>query len=282
METDQIAAEDGTVVPLRVLDGPDAAAAALLLSPAMGVPAARYERFAAALHEAGYHVMLTELRGVGDSPVRPSRRVDFGYADLAERDWPAVVAAARRRWPQAPIVLVGHSLGGQLSMLYAAAHPQDVAALALPAAGTIHWRAYPLRAGLGILAFTQAARLIAAMRGVFPGRRLGFGGTEARSLIRDWARVAVSGRWELRGASHDYERLLADLDVPTLSLTLEGDRFAPPGAAAGLTAKLANVDHVHLDAATLGGATDHLSWLKQPQPVAAQIHRWLATTLRRP
>lgn len=226
--------------------------------------------------------MVAELRGVGDSPVRPSRRVDFGYADLAEREWPAVVAAARRRWPQAAIVLVGHSLGGQLSMLYAAAHPDQIAALVLPAAGTIHWRAYRLRTGLGVLAFTQAARLIAAMRGVFPGRRLGFGGTEARSLIRDWARVAISGRWEPHGASHDYERLLAELDVPTLSLTLDGDRFAPPRAAAGLTSKLANVHHVHLDATSLGGAADHLSWLKQPQPVAAQIHGWLATTLRRP
>jgi predicted alpha/beta hydrolase len=267
----------GRGIPVRIFEGGPSAEAAVVIVPAMGVRAHHYDTFAAALAAAGRHAVTVELPGCGDSPVAIDRTSRIGYQDLIEVEVAAAVTSAERRWPSTSRVLVGHSLGGQLSLLYAAANPDRVEAVALPAAGTIHWRAYPLPAGLGVLAFTQLARLVVSIVGVFPGDRLGFGGRQPRQLIHDWAATAVTGRWHPGGTTVDYHRLLRELRLSVLSVTLEGDHLAPPSAAAALTSALPDhhVTHVHLSAGQLRGPTDHLRWLKAPEQVAAIITTWL-------
>lgn len=56
-----------------------------------------------------------DLRGHGTSSVRTGRGVDFGYETMVARDWPASIWVARECCSAGPIVLLGHSLGGQLS-----------------------------------------------------------------------------------------------------------------------------------------------------------------------
>lgn len=53
-------------------------------------------------------------------------RLDFLHrqAELAVQ-----VAALRRVWPDRPLVLLGHSAGAHLAMLYAADHPSEIAAI---------------------------------------------------------------------------------------------------------------------------------------------------------
>lgn len=170
---------------------------------------------------------VVEFPGQGDSPVPVTRDTAIGYQELLASEVAAGMAFVAERWPGAPRVLVGHSLGGQLSLLYAASHPGEVAAIALLAAGTIHWRAFDGVAGPGILAVTQVARMIAAVRGLFPGDRLGFGGRQPRRLISDWGRVGLTGRWEPANASADYHALLARLSVPILSATRLPHRQLP-------------------------------------------------------
>lgn len=270
---------DGRDVPVRLVEGDGHADAAVVVVPAMGVPARHYDRLARALVASGRHVVTVELPGSHDSPVTVRRDSDLGYQELIGGEVAAAVSYVDQRWPSTPAVLVGHSLGGQLALLYAAANPGRIAGVALPAAGTIHWRAYPALTGLAVLAFTQVARAAAAVTGVFPGDRLGFGGRQPRRLISDWARTAISGRWRPSTATADYDRLLRQLRLPVLSVTLHGDRYAPPRAAAALLEPLPDqhVERVHLSAEQLHGTTDHLRWLKAPGQVATAISTWLTT-----
>lgn len=275
---EQVAVEArGTTTALRVLDTSTDPSTALVILPAMGVPATAYETLARRLATPARSVVVTDLRGQGDSQVRVRRGIDFGYQDLVDGEVAATVEFAVDRWPDAAIALVGHSLGGQLGLLYAAAHPDQLDAVALPVAGTIHWRAYPGLFGPGVLAYTQLARLVASLSGVFPGDRLGFGGRQPATLIRDWANTAITGRWAPRGATVDYQTLLERLQLPVLSVTLAGDAFAPPAAAKALTGSVPGelVEHVHLGADELDGAVDHISWLREPGPVAARLTEWL-------
>ena len=268
----------GRDVPVRVFESKDEAVAAAVIIPAMGMPARHYDGLASALVAAGRHAVIVELPGCGDSPVTITRDTNIGYQQLLDVEVGTSVSFVERRWPSTPRVLVGHSLGGQLALLYAAANGDRIDAVALPVAGTIHWRAYPLVTGLGILAFTQFARAVATVAGVFPGDRLGFGGRQPRQLIHDWARTAITGRWRPAGTTVDYHQLLAALHLPVLSITLGGDHFAPPGAATALTSPLPgqHVEHVHLSANQMQGPTDHLGWLKAPEQVADVISTWLA------
>ena len=62
-------------------------------------------------------MVYVDLRGQGRSSERASHFADFGYREMVEIDLPAAIAALRGRYPNRPLLLVGHSLGGQLATL---------------------------------------------------------------------------------------------------------------------------------------------------------------------
>jgi len=241
--------------------------------PAMGVPAKHYLPFAEALAACGMAVALHEWRGIGSSEWRAGRWQDWGYRVLLQQDVPAGLAAARAAWPEAPGLLGGHSLGGQLACVYAGLHPAQVAGLALVASGAPYWRNF--RHAWLIGAAYVAAPVLAALFGHFPGRRIGFGGNEARGVIRDWARSGRTGRYAAEGMG-DLEAGMATFTAPVLALRLRDDWLGPAASLEWLLGKLPGADATRgvLAPEVLHGPADHFGWMKSPQPVAARIARW--------
>jgi pimeloyl-ACP methyl ester carboxylesterase len=187
------------------------------------------------------------------------------------------MAAVRQRWPQARCWLGGHSLGGQLGLLYASLHPHDFVGVVLVASGAPYWRRF--RHGWLTGAAYALAPWLAALVGHLPGRRIGFGGNEARGVIADWARSGRSGRYAVAGMTQDFERLLAALQLPVLALRLQQDWLGPPASLAWLLGKLGpaarRVETISRDDLD-GTPADHFGWMKAPAPVAARIAGWLA------
>lgn len=269
MQEKTVNARDGHTFSLRLFSAAQPRAV-FVICPAMGVAAGYYDRFAEALAAQGVHAAITDLRGQGSSSLRAGNGVDWGYADMVEKDWPALVDAVRQVWPAVPLWLLGHSQGGQLSLLYLTHRPAGVAGVMTIACGSTYFRGWPFPHNLKILAQTQFVRLPAALLGYFPGNKLGFGGRQARSEMRDWANAALDGRYDLPGAAHDYEAAFAGVTQPARLFSLEGDDFAPEGAAAVLAKKLppALVQHRHLTAADLpAAARDHFRWSRHPEAV---------------
>jgi predicted alpha/beta hydrolase len=245
--------------------------------PAMGIPARHYLPLAQALADRGIAVVLHEWRGIGSSDRRAGRNCDWGYRQLLQDDLPAGVAAVRQRWPQAHCWLGGHSLGGQLCLLYASLHPHDFAGWVLVASGAPYWRRF--RHGWLIAAAYALAPLLAALVGYLPGRRIGFGGNEARGVIADWARSGRSGRYSVAGMAQDFERQLAALRLPLLALRLQQDWLGPPASLDWLLGKLGSGERCVevVTPADMGGMpADHFGWMKAPAPVASRIADWLA------
>ena len=85
--------------------------------PAMGVPARKYLPLAEVLGRKGYAIALFEWRGIETSSVRASRKDDFGYNEILNHDLPEAIKKVREVYPENPIYLLGHSLGGQLGFL---------------------------------------------------------------------------------------------------------------------------------------------------------------------
>lgn len=274
-----VRADDGAAAELLCLPPAGEATGHLLYwLPAMGVPARHYLPLARALTDRGIGVALHEWRGIGSSALRASRGNDWGYRELLRHDLPAGLETAREQFPQARLVLGGHSLGGQLAMLFAALHPQRVEALALVASGAPYWRCFrpwgvPLWLGYGL------ARLLALLLGHYPGRRLGFGGNEARGVIADWSRSGRTGRYAARGLDEDLERRLAALRRPVLGIRLADDAFGPAASLRYLLDKApaAPSETRVLDADSLDARADHFAWMKSPQAVAGRIAGWLHT-----
>lgn len=250
--------------------------AVVLIWPAMAVTASYYALFCAELAELGIASVAADLRGQGESRPRPDRRSRHGYHELASRDWPAVVAATRERFGEGvPLYLLGHSIGGQVSVLYAAREPKGVDGLIFVAAGSVDFRGFPGVSGLRVLLSTQLAASIARLWGYFPGHRLGFAGRQPAPLIRDWARIARTGRFRPSGADIVYEEGFASVRLPVLAVSVAGDTLAPPTAVDRLCDRLpsAAVERWHFEPDG-GGRVDHVRWARKGAPIAARIRTW--------
>lgn len=246
--------------------------------PAMGVRADYYTPWAEALHGLGCNIALGELRGVGRSSVRASRREDFGYAEMLNEDIPATLECVSSAFPGAPLVLGGHSLGGQLSALYLALHPEAARGLFLVASGTPYHRMWPGTQGLKLLFFATVLRMITELRGHLPGHRVGFAGREARRIIREWHHLVLRGRFRLAGVEKDIEEHLALIRQPTLALSFSDDPFCPQEATAHLTGKLAAslTTHHHLHPRDMGADRfGHFHWVRHSPSLAPQFGTWL-------
>ena len=112
-------APDGARSTLLVADVPGSRSVRVI-APAMGVAAGYYTPLVESLAARGLSVVVHEHRCVGSSDQRPGRKVDFGYHHAVSVDLAHTLQWTRGRFPEAEIVLVGHSLGAQLSSLLVA------------------------------------------------------------------------------------------------------------------------------------------------------------------
>jgi predicted alpha/beta hydrolase len=243
--------------------------------PALGVAAKHYLPLAQALAERGMAVAIHEWRGIGSSNKRADRHEDWGYRQLLEDDLPAGMAVLRASLPSTRLTLGGHSLGGQMAALDASLHPKEVAGLLVVASGAPYWRQFPL-APLLWLAYALAPWL-ARLVGHLPGRRIGFGGNEARQLIDDWARTGRTGRYAAAGMPVDFEALLGKLELPILGLRMHDDWLVPQASLSWLLGKMPRSPNTQqvITAGDLGnGKADHFGWMKMPDAIAAHIAQW--------
>lgn len=251
--------------PTGVQDAP-----VVVVVPAMGVPARYYRPLAAALRAAGLSVVVADLRGTGSSTPKASRSSHYRYAELVA-DVGAVLDAVKSRLDGRTRLLLGHSLGGQLALLHAAfTGGSTVDGLVLVAVGLPYWRTYPGWAGLGVLPLTQGIALTTELLGVWPG--WGFGGRQARGVIRDWAYTARVGRLP-HIDDVDPGPALRRIRTPVLAVSVEHDSYTPPETLDHLCNQLAAaaVRRAHYGTAEAGRRMDHFTWVRSSPPLAQRI-----------
>jgi predicted alpha/beta hydrolase len=252
----------------------------LLCLPAMGAAADYYQPFGESIARTGAAAAaLLDLRGQGRSSVAARRGDDFGYREILELDLPSALAELRHAFPGRPVYLAGHSLGGQLGLLFAARHPRALDGLILIAAGTTHYRAWQgYRRALAWL-YMSAIRVASAMLPWYPGRRLGFGGDQPRRLMRDWGRVVERGSYRPEGSRFDYEKAALELSLPVLCLSVREDPVAPPEAREALLAKAPRAQVTRIEVPGVLAHRPwkrHFSWAREPREVVEALGAWLS------
>lgn len=249
---------------------PRAPSRSLLWLPALGVAARHYLPFVEALAERGIAVFVHEWRGHGSSNLRAARDVDWGYRELLTFDLPASEAVVANKMRGVPRIVGGHSLGGQLACCRLAMAGDAASTLWLVASGSPYWRSFPLRHRLGLPLAYRFLPWLARMRGALPGRTVGFGGNEARSLINDWARSGLSGRYAAATLDIDLETALAQVRVAARAVLFRDDWLAPLSSLRYLLDKMAPREEsiVSLDASAAGTHADHFAWMRHPAGVA--------------
>ncbi|WP_196138971.1 alpha/beta fold hydrolase [Aliikangiella sp. G2MR2-5] len=248
-----------------------------LCLPAMGVPARKYLPLAENLNAEGVATALFEWRGLGSSNLRASRKVNFGYNHILSDDLPVAIKQVREDFPQNPMYILGHSLGGQLGLLALCQYPDEFEGMVGVATGTPYFKGWQFPSNLGLFISSKLMRWIAAAIGHFPGRKLGFAGREARQVIRDWSRSVSSGEYRVEGNPHEFETLCHQLKKRALLITIDDDILAPPKSAQNLGKKLSasEVTYMHLGKGDFpSGKTGHFNWMQDPLPVVEQILKW--------
>lgn len=251
---------------------PDGASASLLWLPGMGLAARHFLPFAEAMAARGIATFVHEWRGNGSSSLRASRAVDWSYRELLA-DIAASERAVDAALPGLPRLLGGHSLGGQLACCRLAQAPDAARALWLVGSGSPYWRAFPAPTRWWLPGAYRFLDWLARRNGALPGKRIGFGGNEARGVIGDWSRSALSGRYAARGLDLDLDAGMAGFGGEVRGIVLADDWLAPRSSLTFLLGKLrgARVRVDVVDAATLGAAADHYAWMKHPDAVAARL-----------
>ena len=275
--TIRVRAGDGAEADLHISRASDARFGLLWL-PALGVTARHYLRFAESLAGLGVSVAVHEWRGAGSSSVRASRRCDWGYRELLEFDIPASLDAARTALPDTRWAIGGHSIGGQFACLHAASDAPRCEGIALVASGSPYWKTFPSRQRWQLRMIPPAIRAVTALFGYYPGKRLRFAGTEARSLMRDWARSSRTGCYDRYVEGFDFEKDMRAFSKPLLNIRMEQDSLCPEKSCEWLLGKFpkGEIERACLAANDFeSGQASHFSWMKEPGPVARHIARWI-------
>ncbi len=251
--------------------------ATVLILPALGIAARFYAAFAQSLADHGLDVVIMEQRGHGASALRPSRQCDFGFREYLTTDLSTTLDWIANATPQQPCFVLGHSLGGHLATMACGLFPDRIAGLILSACASPWIPQYPpsMRGKLHVL--SAAVTLSTALLGYYPGQRLGFGGREARTLMRDWQHMLRTNHYVARGLNSDLDVAVSQYTGPVLSLRYADDAFAPAAATLAVTDKLcrAHLSQACIDTSAYSRRADHYQWVREPQPAISRIVDWL-------
>ena len=250
----RIAAADGFQVAASEYVPNGSPRAVVVINAATGVRRRYYDRFAEYLASHGFAVVTYDYRGVGDSAPRSLRGFEATMRDWGELDQPAVVSHARAWQPQAPLMVVGHSVGGQIFGLLRDS-PQVSRALLVAAQHNYYglWRPQEryILWSLWTLLMPAASRAF----GYFPSRAFGLGESLPKGVALEWARWCRSPGALVEVIGGDARERFTRYPGPLLSLSFTDDnKFAPRRAVDGLLDFYVNArrEHRHLSPADVG------------------------------
>ena len=255
----------------------------ILVFAAMGAPARAYRRMCRWFAAQGYPIGTLDLRGTGESPPHPRRGVDFGISKHLYEDWPAAIAWARSSYPGHRLVLLGHSIGGQLSGIHAGLNPGQVSALVLLTTTSVWWRStpYPNRWVRGLYMFA-AFSLWARRHGWLDGAVFNWGLPLARQVVLDWARWGFTGKYS-DSEGRNLDGALASVTLPVLSISFSDDRrLALKEACDDYVRRMprARLTRWHLDPEEIELAeAGHFAHLRGAESLWRRIDRWLHSAL---
>lgn len=257
---------------LRVLEAASADAPLVAVAPALGLRASWYEDLARALVARGVHAALVEWPGQGTSPVRPSRRFDWGYAELLEHLASARETARATLSRSSSFAWLGHSIGGTVGLMDAG-RSRAVDHVLLVASGTPYMGSWTGKTARQLHLATYLFPFAARVLGYHDGR-LGFGGQEARTLMTQWAHLTRTGVWDVPGC--DIEGHLRACETSVLAVRIEGDDYAPERAVEHLLGK---VPAARIERAVWSGPepkTAHIRWPRTPEHAAELASRFVS------
>jgi len=223
----QILDSGTSLLSLRVYEASTPARASVVIGGAMGVRQDYYTPFAEWLSSQGFRVTTFDYRGSGESlPDTADGSLRGFKADLLDwaSDYEAVVDAAKSALPDAPLYLLGHSLGAQLPGFLK--NQSQVDGLISIAAGSGYWRDNAPQLRRMILYFWYVlVPLATCLFGYFPGRKLKKVGDVPAGVMLQWRKWCLDPQYSV-GAEGESARLsYGRVSFPVMALSITDDEL---------------------------------------------------------
>jgi len=225
---------DETALTLNTADGhalaathfvpTGAARGMVLLVPAMGADQRYYAPLARWLAARGWQALTFDYRGMGTSRQGGLRGYAADISAWATQDCATLLAEAHRLANGAPVLWMGHSLGGQIAGLVPNLHlAQRVVTIA---AGSGYWRDNaPALKRRVLLLWYGVMPLATAIYGYFPGKRLRMVGDLPLGVIRQWRRWCLHPAYLVGVEGEAVRTRYAGITQPITSISFTDDEL---------------------------------------------------------
>jgi len=214
--------------------------AVVVIAHGAGEHSGRYAHVAARLVDEGYAVYALDHRGHGHSE---GPRAVIDRIDNAADDLDRLIMLAASEQPGVPLFLLGHSMGGTISVRYAMAHQDRLTGLILSA---------PLAA---LEAASPVTRLVARVLSALTPS-LGLFAVDPELVSRDpdvvkeyetdplvhHDRLPARTVAELASAAESFPEAAGAITVPTLIMYGSGDHLVPPAGSMMLNDRIGAPD----------------------------------------
>jgi predicted alpha/beta hydrolase len=217
----------------------------VLINSATGVKQQYYTDFASWLATQGFNVYTYDYRGIGDS--RPEKLDDL-LCDMNDwsKDVDAMLSYITRVHAQSQVVILGHSVGGQLIGMSRLSRQVD--ALVMIGSQTPYWKNYEgswMRAKLWFF-WNIAIPVTTKLVGYFPAAAFGLFEDLPAEVAKQWARWAKSKNYIFDELPEDRINFSA-LSQRALMVSFSDDQLAPYRAVMDLKRFYRNlkIDHWH-------------------------------------
>lgn len=280
----EVTLPDGSVSPVKVYPAADPAARPVVIVwPGFGVGASYFTPLLKELASRGFSAAGGELRGQGANTARASRESRWGYHQLATEDFPLTIRAVKEGLGlpvDHPVILLGHSMGGQVSSVFLArpeAKELAVVGFMGVGAGSPYFRSFTgaprRRIRIGSAVMSGVSRTLGYWPGKIGGRDVTGYGRQAGPHITEWARLAWRNSFEgLSGADMDYPEAMAQTDTPVLLTRFTNDEDCPLASCEWLAGKFPE-DSARVE--ELAGELGHNRWARKPEIVAGRLEAFV-------
>ncbi len=220
---------DGVALTATTYGGSEPADMTVLMLPGIGVPQRAFRHVATWFAERRARCVTVDYRGMGDSRT-PGGVATASLSTWARNDAVTALEYAESSWSE-PVMLLGHSFGGQIVGLAEAFQRVRAAVFIGSQFGQPrHWDGWQ-RFGLASYWFLILPTLCALFREL-PSWS-GPAGRLPRGVAREWSRWGRSRDWYL-SSQPEAEVLLRRFSAPLMAYSIRDDSIAPPRAVSAL------------------------------------------------
>ncbi len=216
----------------------------VIISSATAVPRRFYRHYAGALAEAGFRVITYDYRGIGESRPTSLRGFKVRSRDWVFGDMEGVLRFARKAYKPKKLLLVGHSIGGQVAGLLEDSSPID--GMLTMSAQSGYWRLQG-EGQVWPVAFHVHVTLpvCAWLFGYVPWSRMGSAEDLPKGVAIDWSRWCRDPKYLLGDTSLPLDRY-QQFRAPVLAYSIDDDKWGTRRSVDAMMSAYPNLERRHI------------------------------------